>query len=166
MKDIYKNPVFYYILVPVIATLWPLLLWAVYLPGAEDNWKTEKKLYNDAQKIITEILTIDSDRLDSTDSGTKAAKFDYASVVNEIAGRVKIPASNYRINSKPVRTSGSQKSQLATMVLKDVGITEFAEFLSKIQLRWANLQAESITLTSQKGLINTWKVDLKLKYYY
>ena len=32
MKDVYKNPILYYILVPVVVALWPLLVWSVYLP--------------------------------------------------------------------------------------------------------------------------------------
>ena len=58
MKDIYKNPTLYYVLVPVVVVLWPLLVWAVYLPEAEENWQDEKAQYKKAQKIIEEILNI------------------------------------------------------------------------------------------------------------
>ncbi len=34
IKEIYKNPMFYYILVPALAAFWPVIIWGVYLPGA------------------------------------------------------------------------------------------------------------------------------------
>ena len=166
MKDIYRNPILYYILAPIMFALWPLLIWAVYLPETEDNWKAERAQYNKAQKIIEKILEIDPDLLEFADLKAGAAEFDYATAVDRVAGSCKISATNYNISSKPVRTSGGQKSQGAMVVLKDVDITRFADFLSTFQLRWANLQCEKVTLTKKKGLPDTWKVDLDLKYYY
>ena len=52
MKDIYKNPIFYYILVPVLITLWPLLIWGVYLPEAERSWKDDEADYKKAKNIM------------------------------------------------------------------------------------------------------------------
>ena len=52
------------------------------------------------------------------------------------------------------------------VILKDVSITDFAEFLSKIQLRWASLQCEKVKFTKTKGIPDAWKVDLSFKYYY
>jgi len=166
MKDIYKNPTLYYILVPIVVALWPLLIWGIYLPNAEDNWKDEKVQYNKAQKIMAEILTLDPDRLAFADSKRDAAEFDYASAIERIASLCKIPSTNYSISSRPVRATSGQESQACQVLLKKVDITGFAKFLSTIQLRWANLQCERVTLTKQKGLPDTWKVDLGFKYYY
>ena len=166
MKDIYKNPTLYYILVPVVVVLWPLLVWAVYLPDAEENWQDEKAQYNKAQKIIEEILNIDPDRLAFVDSKTNAAEFDYANVVDRVATSCKISSTNYELSSKPTRTSKGQKTQSCHVELKQVDITRFARFLSTIQLRWANLQCENVTLTKGKGRPDMWKVDLDFKYYY
>jgi len=166
MKDIYKNPTLYYILVPVVVVLWPLLVWAVYLPDAEENWQDEKAQYNKAQKIIEEILNIDPDRLAFVDSKTNAAEFDYANVVDRVATSCKISSTNYELSSKPTRTSKGQKTQSCHVELKQVDITRFARFLSTIQLRWANLQCENVTLTKGKGRPDMWKIDLDFKYYY
>ncbi len=68
MKDIYKNPVLYYILTPVIVCLWPLLVWAVYLPAAEKGKEDHKAQYEKAEAIMMEILTLDPDRRDYADS--------------------------------------------------------------------------------------------------
>ena len=166
MKDIYKNPTLYYILVPVMVVLWPLLVWAVYLPDAEDNWQDEKNQYSKAQKIIEEILNVDPDRLAFVDSKTSAAEFEYANVVDRVATSCKISSTNYELSTKPTRTSKGQKTQSCHVELKQVDITRFARFLSTIQLRWANLQCENVTLTKGKGRPDTWKVDLDFKYYY
>ena len=34
IREIYKNPIFYYILIPAFAALWPAIIWGVYLPAA------------------------------------------------------------------------------------------------------------------------------------
>ena len=166
MKDIYKNPVLYYILAPCIAALWPLLVWAVYLPAAENDLKKGIAEYKEAQVTIESILELDPTRLENGDPNKAAEKFDYATAVSDIARRCKIPATNYTVSSKPVRVSGGKKSQSAKVVLRDVSIASFADFLSKIQLRWADLECESVTLTQKKGLVDVWKVDLDFKYYY
>ncbi|MHC4544138.1 MAG: hypothetical protein ACYTDW_10295 [Planctomycetota bacterium] len=166
MKEIYKNPMLYYILVPCMAALWPLLVWAVYLPAAEDDFKKGIDEYKKAQVTIDAILERDPSRLENDDPNKTADKFDYATAVSDVARRCRISAINYTVSSKPIRTSSGKKSQNATVVLKEIKIKSFADFLSKIQLRWANLQCESVTLTQKKGLKDVWKVDLDFKYYF
>ena len=68
MKQIYKDPILYYVLVPVMVALWPLLIWGVYLPRSRQNWDSEKSHYEKAQKIIAEVLTVDPDRVVLGDS--------------------------------------------------------------------------------------------------
>ena len=166
MKDIYKNPMLYYILVPCLVALWPLLVWAAYLPGAKRDYKQEKAQYKEAEVKILTILGRDSTRLELTDPNKTADKFYYATAVSDIARKCGISAMNYTTSSKPIRTSSGKKSQSAEVVLKQVDITSFATFLSKIQLRWANLQCDSVTLTQKKGLVDAWKVDLDFKYFF
>ena len=166
MKDIYKNPVLYYVLVPCLAALWPLLVWAVYLPAAESDLEDGIAGYKKAQVTIDAILDRDPDRLENDDPNKAAEKFDYATAVSNVASRCRIAATNYTVSSKPVRVSSGKKSQSAKVVLKEVSIASFADFLSKIQLRWADLECESVTLTQKKGLVDVWKVDLDFKYYY
>lgn len=166
MKQIYKNPTLYYILVPVIVALWPLLIWGVYLPSARHNWQVETSRYNEGQSIMKEILTLDPDRLKFADSNNTAAEFDYASAVERIASSCGIPPTSYRLSSGIIITSEGQKSQSAKVGLKQVDITKFAKFLSTLQLRWANLQCAQVKLTKKKGLPDTWDIDLDFKYYY
>lgn len=166
MKEIYKNLTLYYIIVPVIAALWPLLIWGVYLPAAKHNWQVEKAQYNKAQSIMAEMLALDPERLTFADLQDAAAEFDYASAVEKTAGLCGIPPTGYKLSSGRITTSGGQKSQSAKVGLKQVDITKFAKFLSTIQLRWANLQCAGVKLTKKKGLPDTWDVDLDFKYYY
>ena len=62
MKEIYKNPNFYYILVPAMLALWPLIAGGVYLPAAERGSKAEMKDYEDARSRVDEILKLDPGR--------------------------------------------------------------------------------------------------------
>ena len=166
MKDIYKNPTLYYILVPAVATLWPLLVWSVYLPSAEESWLGEKAQYEKAQSVIAEILALDPDRLAFADSKTTAAEFDYATAVEKTAASCGIPPTDYRLSSGIIITSAGRKSQNAKVALMHVDLTKFARFLSTIQLRWPNLQCARLKLTKKKTYHDTWDADLDFKYYY
>ena len=166
MKDIFRNPIFYYILAPVLIALWPLLVWAVYLPSANSSCDREKKDYQKAQDVMLEILTIDPDRLTFADANSAPSEFSYATVVDRIATLCKIPSANYRLSSGIIITTDEQKSQNAKVVLKDIDIAKFANFLSTIQLRWAKLQCAQAKLTKKKGLPDLWDMDIDLKYYY
>ncbi|UCE98971.1 MAG: hypothetical protein JSV82_07255 [Planctomycetota bacterium] len=166
MKDIYKNQTLYYILAPIVVALWSLVVWGVYLPGAEGKWRAEKSQYNKAQEIMADILALDPDRIEFADSKATAAEFDYAKAVENIASLCKIPSRDYKLSSRPIVDSGGQKSQSAHVALKNVDITKFAKFLSTIQLRWAGLQCVKVKLTKKKGLPDAWDIDLEFKYYY
>jgi len=167
MKDIYKNPTLYYILVPIVVALWPLLVWGVYLPGAERSAKSERDDYTEAQNIMLEILTLVPDRLEFADANSTPAEFAYVSAVDRVASFCGIPSANYTLSSGPIITRRGKKSQTATVGLKDVSITNFAKFLSTIQLRWADLECVQLKKLKKKvGFPNKWDVDLEFKYYY
>jgi hypothetical protein len=166
MHKIYKNPILYYIIVPILVGLWPLLIWGAYLPEAERRWNQEKNEYKKAQSIMLEILELDPDRLDFADSSNSDQEFDYAIVVDRIASQCGIPPTDYKFSSGPIIKAAGQKSQSAKVNLKGVDVTTFARFLSTIQLRWANLQCTRVKLTEKKGLSDVWDVDLDFKYYY
>ncbi len=120
MKDIYKNPTLYYILVPIVIALWPLFVWGIYLPDSEKKWQNEKDQYNKAQKVIEAILDIDTDRLEFADSKAGTPGFDYATAIDKVATSCRISARNYEFSSKPIRSSGGQKSQSCHVKLKEI----------------------------------------------
>ena len=166
IKEIYKNPMFYYILVPSLAALWPALIWGVYLPGAQAGYKNDTQQYVKAQQLIEELLSIDPDRLNYTKGKNTTAGFDYATAVQQAAEFCSIPADNYKLSSGIILKSEGQKNQSANIALKGVEITKAARFLSTLQLRWSGLQCTKITFRKNKGVPDAWDVDLTFKYYY
>ena len=166
MKEIYKNPNFYYILVPAMLALWPLIAGGVYLPAAERGLKDEMKDYQKARSRVTEILKLDPGRLDVAGRKGDAGEFMYSDAIDRVADLCGIPPTNYRPSTKPIFVRDGRKSQDCHVVLTSVDIATFAKFLSTMQLRWAGLQCINTVLTKEKGLPDRWKVALDFKYYY
>ena len=168
MKDIYKNPILYYIAVPVIVGLWPLLVWAIYLPNAQKDVEEQIDQHKRAEPIMMEILTLEPDRLEFADANDTAAEFTYGEAIDRIASLCQITPSKYNLSSSMVITTRGQKSQSASVDLKEIDIRKFARFFSIMQLRWPNLQCERLKLSKKQNLPDNdmWDVDLELKYYY
>ena len=85
MREIYKNPVFFYLVVPALVGLWPLLVWAVYLPRAEQELAIEKSLCVEGQTQVVDILRIDPERLDLPDANEVSTEFSYGNAVDRVA---------------------------------------------------------------------------------
>ena len=168
MRDIYRNPILYYVAVPVLAGLWPLFAGAMYLPAAQDNLVEQVEQYKQAEAIMMEILTLDPERLEFAEPNEAAVEFSYGAAVDRVARLCDIPAANCAVHTGVIVATREQKSQTANVDLKLVDIVKFTEFLSMIQLRWADLQCESVKLTKKDNLPDNdmWDVDVKLKYYY
>lgn len=168
MRDIYKNPVLYYIAIPVIVGLWPLLVWAMYLPKAQKDVKELMNQHEKAKPTMTEILTLEPNRLEFADANDTAADFTYGEAIDRIASLCRIPPSKYNVSSAMMMTTHNQKSQSASINLKEIDIRKFARFLSMLQLRWANLQCERLKLSKKQNLPDNdlWDIDIELKYYY
>ncbi len=168
MKDIYKNPVLCYIVVPIVVGAWPLLVRGVYLPAAQQDVEEQIAQSKRAEPIMMDILTLDPERLEFADANDTAAEFTYGGAVDWVASICKIPPSAYKVSSSMIITANRQKTQSAKVDLRQVDIVRFAKFLSMIQLRWANLQCERAKLTKKEGLADNdaWDVDIEFKYYY
>ncbi|KPK36346.1 MAG: hypothetical protein AMJ65_16275 [Phycisphaerae bacterium SG8_4] len=168
MRDIYKNPVLYYIAVPVLVGLWPLLLWAIYLPAACDRVGEQMDQYQQSESIMMEILALDPERLEFSEPNETDTEFTYDVAVDRVARLCDISAANCDVRTGVLVTTREQKSQSANVDLKEVNIVKFAKFLSMIQLRWVDLQCESAKLTRKENLPGNdiWDVDIRFKYYY
>lgn len=167
MKDLYKNPTLYYVLVPVVMGIWPLLVWGLYLPQAKDTLDGEVDYSQKAQVVALDILKLDPERLKFVDSNDVGEEFSYANVIDKVAGLCNIPASKYVLNSGIIIKKEGQRSQSAHVKLKHVGVVQFGKFLS-LMLRWENLQCNIVKLTKVRGegLRDAWNVDIDFKYYY
>ena len=168
MRDIYKNPILYYIAVPVIVGLWPLLVWAIYLPNAQKDVDEQLEQCELAEPIMKEILTLEPDRLEFADANDTAAEFTYGEAIDRIASLCRIPPSKYNLSSSMVITTKGQKSQSANIDLKEIDVRKFARFFSMMQLRWPNLQCERLKLSKKQNVPDNdmWDIDIELKYYY
>jgi hypothetical protein len=165
IKALYKNPMFYYVVVLAIATLWPVILWGIYLPAVRSGLKEDISQYDKAMLIFEELRNLDPDRLNAAKEKDAKVDFDYATAVQQTADFASIPPG-WKISSDKINTSRGQKSQSATVTLKEVDVTKAMRFLSSIQLRWPSLQCTKVTLKKKKGLPDSWDVDFTFKYFY
>ena len=168
MKDLYRNPFLYYIAIPMLVGLWPLLVSAIYLPAAQKDKDMQIADYKKAEQLMIEILTLDPERLEFAEPNEAATEFSYTGVAHKVANLCGIPASSCKVHSGIIVETKKQKSQTANVDLKQVDMVKFAKFLSMIQFRWANLQCESVKLTRKDNMPSkdVWDADLKFKYYY
>lgn len=166
MKDYYKNPNFYYMLIPLAAALWAVFTWSVSLPAAEKNWDRKQKQHKDAQGWIMKILELAPQRLEYQTQQGESRDFDYATAVEQFAKVCQIPPSDYSLQAGRETKRGGRRTKSATVKIKPVDIGRFARFLSKMLFQWPDLQCEQLKLTKEKGGPDVWKADMKLTYYY
>jgi hypothetical protein len=165
MKDIYRNPMFYYILVPLLIGIWPLSIWLVYLPRAEESLKNDGKTYEQSKEVMERILTLDPTQLELAQANTADDKFDYNIAVDMAAAKCGIVTKG--VNVSPPRFVRKQQTQDARVTLENVDITGFAKFITSLQIAWPSLQCEKIDLAKKPGAVaDQWNIDVTLKYYY
>ncbi len=164
MKDIYKNPLFYYILVPAVVGLWPLVVGVFYLPAAEKALRDDLQYGQQARQKVERILTLDPDRL--AKQTKPASDFEYYRAIEQVAKAVRIAPASYKLSSQPPHITQGKKVQTCRVELKGVSINQFAEFLSALQMRWPALQCRQIVLTAAKGTPDVWTVAVDFRYHF
>jgi hypothetical protein len=165
MKDIWRQSFIYYLAAPVILLIWPLLLYSFYLPKIDTAWEKEAKIFNDARSKMNKILTLDPERSVIKEKG-RDSKFDYSNALNAAASKLGIRAGQLDIRVKKVLRSEGGKTQDCPVGIEDIDIVTFAKFISNLQVTWANLQIEKITLTKKEGSPDSWKADVTFKYFF
>lgn len=166
MKDLYKNPILYYVLVPVLVALWPLLVWSRYLPAAQKNLVKWKDYCPDVNTVVGEILRLDPERL-SDGSPQVTDRFDYTTAISRAAVKCGIPSGSYSHSTGMIsKSSRGQQSQTGTITLKDVGVVQACKFLSMIQLDWPHLECTAVHLTQDKTTPDRWTVKLEFTYFF
>ncbi|MBN2139297.1 MAG: hypothetical protein JW720_15955 [Sedimentisphaerales bacterium] len=168
MKDMHKNPILYYILIPVLAGIWPLLVWGMYLPRAKNGLTADITGARECQAEALEILKLDPDRANLSDANDVGEDFSYATAVDKVAGICRIPATKYKLNTGLIVTKDKEKTQSARLRLEEISVVQFARFLSLIQLRWGTLQCDSVTMTKVKAEAqpDIWTVEVDFKFTY
>lgn len=165
MRDIYRNPMFYYVLAPVLLGLWPLWVWASYLPSTNQALEKEQGQYWQALEFIEKIHKLDPDRANPVD-GVSLGKFTYADAVDRAANLCSIPSGKCDLSSGRITSSGGKKVQQARVKLADVSIVQTANFLSRILSTWVNLTCDRVKLSKKDGMPDQWDVDLSFNYDY
>jgi hypothetical protein len=166
-KTLIRDPKLYYVVVPIVCALWPLWVGFVSLPAAQKAWQGDYEAYSKAEKVVIQLHDLDPERFVSAQEKGKAAAFSYPTAVEQVIRNCGIPSTEYKLQSSAViKSQGGQQTQDADITLKQVDITTFSKFISAMQLRWADLQCTSLKLTKQKGTADTWKAEMKFKYYF
>ena len=159
MKDAIKNPLLYFLVVPVCIAIWPLLVWAMYLPRTQDNFTKEQSSYKEGEEIIKHILELDPDRIKMAKK-EDGKEFEYSTAVSAAAAKCGISSQHYSHSTKP-RRKGIQTCRVE---LKEVGIRKFAEFLSGIVLQWPSLECDKVIFKPNKKKKDVWNIDMEFKY--
>lgn len=166
MREVYKNPMLYYLLIPVLVGMWPLLVGFMYLPRAEHQSQIEGSQCVQGQTAVLDILAIDPDRPIRTTKSLAPTEFSYGAAVDRVANLCKIPPSNWTCAAGNIPASG-KKRQDARVKLTAVSISQVAKFLSTIQSMWpSRLTCENLKLQKKKGMPDQWDVDFSFLYYY
>jgi len=166
MKEFYKQPNFYFIIVPALAAIWTVATWAFSIPTAEKKWQRNFDHYTDAQTQIERILALDPERLDAEKQNGQSAQFDFAVSVENFARAWKIPSSNYSLQAGREIKRAGRMTKSATLQINPLDIETFTQFLTALMYRWPDLQCDTLKLTKQKDGPDSWKADIKLTYYY
>lgn len=166
MKDMFRNPSFYFVAVPLCVAFWPLSVWTKYLPDAERDVETWSQRKVEAEDLMVKILQRDPSRIEQSEGGANPVVFDYAVAVDEVTRLYGIRTRDYEVASQPriPGTAGKPQTQSATVTMNAISIEQTANFLWKIQLKWPGLSCERIKFTHKKGEKDVWDVDLKFKY--
>ncbi len=159
MKDLFRNPIFYYVAAPLLVAVWPLTVALKYLPKMDQSLEDQKTYYVESQTLIGEILTLDPGRLSYADANDGDTAFSYAVVIDEMAGSLGI-RNAYTLNEQ-VRTKEGQKAKVK---LEDINIQQCTTFLATLQMRWDNLTCSNFTLTKKKKVKDQWTVTMSLAY--
>ncbi len=114
MKDYYKNPNFYYMLIPLVAALWAVFTWSVSLPAADKNWDRKQKQHKDAEAWIAKILELAPERLEYQIQQGGSKEFDYSFAVDQFAKACRIPTSDYTLQARETKRGG-RKTKSATI---------------------------------------------------
>jgi hypothetical protein len=166
-KELIRDPKLYYICIPLVCVIWPIWVGLLSLPASQKAWQAETESYGQVEKVVTTIHTLDPERFTASKDKGKAETFSYPGAVEQVARSCGIPSTEYKLQSSAIlKSQGGRQTQDADVTLKQVDIMTFSKFLSTMQLRWADLQCTSMKLTKQKGTADTWKADMKFKFYF
>jgi hypothetical protein len=165
MNQYLKNPLFYMIVVPIFAGLWMLYSWAIAYPASMQKWEQSKTEYEEAQKMIKQILELEPQRLNKPEK-TQSTDFDYTNVIDQFTKEFNIAPDNYTLNVRGITKKEGKNIKGADLSIKTIDIENLCKFLSAILARWPELDCETFRLDKLEVGKNSWKVTLHFTYSY
>ncbi len=165
MRDMLRNPIFYYILAPCLFALWPLLIWHS-LPVMQKGLDSDITLYGKADACIDEIWKLDPDRVNMAGPNSVSGVFTPGEAVSRVADLCRITSRSYNCIAGGKSTVGGKTIQEVKVPLSDVDIVKACKFLSTILSTWVNLECKSVKLTKKEGAPDRWDVDMDFRYTY
>lgn len=165
-KDFWKQPDFFFLLLPVLAALWALLSGLVFYPRHGKAFSDEKTQYAEAAALIEQILQLEPARIHYQGQTGPSGDFDYTVEVDRFAKELGISSGSYTLNVRQVLKQKGKTRRSADLSFKSVKIETAAGFLSAMLARWPDLQCEQIALDKTGTGKNEWNVKLRLVYIY
>ena len=166
MKIDYKNPMLYYIMVPVLAGLWAVLAGSVFYPNSVKACDETRYESEDVDNQIKRLVDLQPERLAFKVEKKASEDFDFTKTINEFAQKYSISPSNYNLNVRGEARKSGMKTRSASISIKNIDIEKMAQFLSDMLFRWPDLKCENLGIEKVKNSKNNWKVDMKLTYYF
>ncbi|MFC1652167.1 hypothetical protein ACFL3F_00465 [Planctomycetota bacterium] len=167
MNDFYKNPILYYIAIPLLVAAWPILTWYKTLPQAIDSSNKWQGYVQKSEPLMVEILQLDPDRADPANAQQSSEEFDFVRAMDRVARLCRIPTQNTDPSAQdPIGGGNKPKTQRARMSLNRISIEQVAQFVSTIRMQWPGLECIKISLDYNEGTKDNWDIDLEFKYYF
>jgi len=167
MKELLKNPNFYYIVAPSVTLVFALMAAFVFYPRASAKWQDSESEFKEVQTKAEELLKLQPERLAYKVDETKTGeKFDFTVVINDFAKVFDIRESNYTTSVKGQVRKQGKMARSATVSIKSIDIEKLCKFLSTMLAYWPDLECDVLSLDKGKAGKDDWKADLTLTYYY
>lgn len=166
MKDYMKNPMVYTVAVPLLAGLWLLYTWTAAYPGSIELLTQGKADYDEAQKLLGQILALEPQRLSYQQEKGKTSEFDYTNVIDQFTKQFAIAPGDYTLSVRGATRKAGQTIKGADLSIKTIDIEKLSKFISALLIRWPELECERLAVEKLPAGKNNWKVTLRLTYKY
>jgi hypothetical protein len=156
-----------FIVLPFVAALWPMWLAFAALPRAQQGWQDDVRKRDAGRALISNILTLDPDRLQNVDAHGRLVKFEYPVAINKLATSCGISPADYKMNVlTDVKPSSGQASQNAMVSINKVSVRTAAEFASLgEQNYYPNLKCVQLTLKKIRDQKDLWELDVTFTHF-
>jgi len=165
-KNFWKQPDFFFILLPVLAAGWAMTSGLVFYPRQKEAWNSKKEQHAEAAKLIEQILQLEPARVNYQEQSGQSGDFDFTTEVDRFTKELGIPSGSYTLNVRQAIKQQGKTRKSADLSFKSVKIETVAGFLSAMLARWPDLQCEQISLDKTGSAKNEWNVKLRLVYVY